>query len=141
MKIKDRATGNIYNIANYDGEPGAPDYMGDIIGNSGDVGIHYDDYEGEYISDMDTIQWWLDYCEGMRDMTQRQEELLSALADIDPDDIDTGDYCVSIAEDILAAQGVDYDQHASSSILAMQDWIDEHVSDAVDKTTLLALLD
>lgn len=137
MEIIDKATGVAYNIDNYDGEIGAPDYMRDV--SADDDNIRYNSETGCYEADMETIQWWLDYVDGMRDMTDKYEGVLAALTDLPEDDIDVADYYMSLADAISQAQGCDYEQHADVSLMAIEDWIKEHVSED-SQEALLQLL-
>ena len=139
MEITDKVTNKTYSIDNYDGEISDCDYMQDVIGNTGYCDIEYNADRDRYESDMETIQWWIDYVDGMRDMTDRYESVLDALSSIDEDDINVVDYRMSLADAVSYAQGCDYEQHASGSLMAIADWLEEHVSQD-NQEALLQLL-
>ena len=127
MEITDKVTNKTYSIDNYDGGDDY-DYMQDVIINTGCCDIEYNADRDRYESDMETIQWWIDYVDGMRDMTDRYESVLDALSSLDEDDINVACYQMSLADAVRYAQDCDYEQHASSRLMAIEDWIEEYVS-------------
>lgn len=141
MEITDKVTGKTYHIDNYDGDSGDCDYMQDVIGNAGYCDIVYNADMDRYESDIETIRWWIDYVDGMRDMTDKYDRVLYALSRIDDDDIDVEDYQMSLAYAVGSAQDCDYEQHATSSLMAIEDWIEEHVSSHENQEALLQLLE
>ena len=167
MTLTDIDTLQEHEIENYDGEVNAPDYMADVIGNTGAVALEdidrdkvcraeydrilADDYKrcgnhGSYIvSDCDgnnyctmaDIQWWIDFTNGMRKATSAQ----SAIEDYISDNLD--DYDVEdLTNYIQSGSYLDTDlEYQPDAILrALGDWVNEIDIETEQKTEMEEIL-
>ena len=127
MKITDKATGTVYTISNWDGQPGDVNYMQHVIGNTGSVGITYNDDTDVYEADMDTIQWWLDYVKGMRDMTQLRDDTLDAIDELEIDDAKKAEMKASLRAAIADSACGDMADEPSHGIGAIEEWVEANM--------------
>lgn len=113
MKVQIKETGEIKTLSIIDRKSGV-NYVSDLIGNAGalnDGQFKYQDYDGTYLADQGTYDWWAQYIEDS-ETTDREIDALAEKLGIDAS---------KIRERVGEAQGQDYEEHRREAKQAMRE--------------------